>query len=195
MAPGYGSPALASALKYMLLGSALYEPLRKALHSLGDDVGGVGGVGGLCNLGSPEACDSLAGRTGNYCFQPGVWSGLTCFAIVVLAVWTGPLFFGAVAMSRSLLKQDAPLEEGRETMSQAGQEAQQPSGTLCPFLGSRLPYKLTNQKKGGALIVRWLLGYRGSRPTSRLCRGSKIPVDLVRLILPLVCHALHVHAG
>ena len=104
-----GSP-LAGALKYMVLASALYEPLRSSLHRLEEEVGGVGGVGGLCNMGNPGACKSLAGETGNYCFKPGVFAGLTAFAIVVLLAWSLPIFLACLRTSfmKSPVTEDEP---------------------------------------------------------------------------------------
>ena len=134
MATSNSSPSLASALKYMVLAAALYEPLRNALHRLGQDVGGVGGVGGLCNMGNPDGCKSLAGQTQNYCFLPGVWSGLTWFAIVVLLAWTCPLFLGALRMSTVSSKRPAEGDAAQhDTESHQGQDADPGSAGAASF--------------------------------------------------------------
>lgn len=109
--------------KYMVLASAVYEPLRNALHRYGTAVGGVGGVGGLCNMGNPEDCKSLAGETGNYCFYPGVWAGFTGFALVVLLVWTAPLLLGALRMS---MKEASEVQ--RERIAERSEEGSEDSG-------------------------------------------------------------------
>eukprot|EP00435_Cladocopium_sp_Y103_P048987 s1925_g14.t1 len=118
---------LFSFAKYMVLASAVYEPLRNALHRFGTAVGGVGGVGGLCNMGNPEDCQSLAGITGNYCFYPGVWAGFTSFALVVLLVWTAPLLLGALRMSMKAAsegRQTRERSERSETSEEGSDEAQ-----------------------------------------------------------------------
>ena len=46
-----------------------FEPVRQALHNLGDAVGGVGGVGGLTNQYNPSAeCNGY--NTSNMATQP-----------------------------------------------------------------------------------------------------------------------------
>ncbi|CAE7406716.1 unnamed protein product [Symbiodinium necroappetens] len=159
MATNGSMPSLASSVKYMLLASALYEPLRNALHNLGTNVGGVGGVGGLCNMGNPDDCESLAGRTGNYCFQAGLWSGLTGFALVVLLVWTSPIFLGALQKSVSTAKPVASEDRGRDSGDEPGAEpSPEPetasieldgvlmiwSGLSCLWFGMPLAYMLAD---------------------------------------------------
>eukprot|EP00439_Symbiodinium_sp_Y106_P044991 s5726_g5.t1 len=160
MATNGSMPSLASSVKYMLLASALYEPLRNSLHNLGTDVGGVGGVGGLCNMGNPDDCRSLAGRTGNYCFQAGLWSGFTGFAIVVLLVWTSPIFLGALQKSLSTSKPASSEVRGRDSGDEAAAEpSPEPdaasieldgllmiwSGLSCLWFGMPLAYMLADQ--------------------------------------------------
>ena len=48
------------------------------------------------------------------------------------------------------------------------------------FLGSRSPYKVTNPKKG-ALTIRWLLGYQGTKSPE-----SGIPYPLLYSLLRTV---------
>ncbi|CAE7371510.1 unnamed protein product [Symbiodinium necroappetens] len=108
-------PSLAGSWKFMMLAAGLYEPLRYACWRLGENVGGVGGIGGLCNLQNPDECSTFSGHAGSYCFKPGVWAGLTGFAIVVLLVWISPLLLGALRMSVSSSKGETPIEEeGRD---------------------------------------------------------------------------------
>ena len=107
-------PSLAGSWKFMMLAAGLYEPLRYACWRLGENVGGVGGIGGLCNLQNPDECSTLSGHAGSYCFKPGVWAGLTGFAIVVLLVWIFPLLLGALRMSVSFSKGEIQLEEEEE---------------------------------------------------------------------------------
>ena len=57
-----------------------------------------------------------------------------------------------------------------------------PSGTLLPFLGSRFPYIIYQQKKG-TLIIIWLLGYQVFSLYQRVCwfevgLGSRTPNEL-----------------
>ncbi|CAE6934537.1 unnamed protein product [Symbiodinium sp. CCMP2592] len=104
-------PSLAGSWKFMMLAAGLYEPLRYACWRLGENVGGVGGIGGLCNLQNPDECSTFSGHAGSYCFKPGVWAGLTGFAIVVLLVWILPLLLGALRMSVSFSKGETQLEE------------------------------------------------------------------------------------
>jgi len=75
--------------------------MRFLLHDLVPhfSVGGVGGVGGLTNMANPEDCSSLTGRTGTYCFQPGVLAGFTGFALAVLIAWTSPMLITALWVS------------------------------------------------------------------------------------------------
>jgi len=82
--------SLAYSFAPLLICSALFEPVRNALHSLGEEVGGVGGVGGLTNLWNPETCNSAAGKGGAYCFHEGVLLGLTPFACGFLTFWVLP---------------------------------------------------------------------------------------------------------
>ena len=72
----------------LLLGAALYEPVRLALFKLGQGVGGVGGVGGLTNQ---WTCDERGPFGPFVCFRRGAFAGLTPFALVVLLGWTAPL--------------------------------------------------------------------------------------------------------
>ncbi|CAK9075815.1 unnamed protein product [Durusdinium trenchii] len=104
-----------TAVLCLLLVSALYEPLRNSLWRV-LEVGGVGGVGGLCNLGNPGTCSSLAGRTQNYCFIPGIVAGFTSMAILVLILWTLPMFLGGVRMAatKTASEEMEPQDEGDE---------------------------------------------------------------------------------
>lgn len=94
----------AGAAQAMLLLSALYEPARVLLQSLGwREVGGVGGVGGLANLGDPSLCSTASGRAGAYCYLDGivVVAGFSSMALVVLLLWSLPLLLGAAATAVS----------------------------------------------------------------------------------------------
>ena len=77
-----------------------FEPVRQALHNLGDAVGGVGGVGGLTNQYNPSAeCNGY--NTSNmatqpYCFKPGI-AGFTRFGLITLLLCTAPLALAGVA--------------------------------------------------------------------------------------------------
>mmetsp|Transcript_19974 Transcript_19974/g.46479 ORF Transcript_19974/g.46479 Transcript_19974/m.46479 type:complete len:403 (+) Transcript_19974:108-1316(+) len=107
------SRSFVSAVECMVFVAILYEPMRMALHSLKDAVGGVGGVGGLVNLGDPSSCSSLASKTENYCFVTGVFAGLTPMALIVLAAWTLPLLLAALSTGftiRSPSQQPEPEE-------------------------------------------------------------------------------------
>lgn len=77
----------------LALGSALFEPMRGSLYSLGEAVSGVGGVGGLANEWDPKECGgrSEASRGEFYCFHRGVLFGITPFAWVVMLCCTVPL--------------------------------------------------------------------------------------------------------
>lgn len=118
---------LFSFAKYMVLASAVYEPLRNALHRFGTAVGGVGGVGGLCNMGNPGDCQSFAGVTGNYCFYPGVWAGFTSFALVVVLVWTAPLLLGALRMSMKVASEVRQTRERSQTVSERSERSEEGS--------------------------------------------------------------------
>lgn len=100
-----------TAVLCLLLVSALYEPLRNSLWRV-LEVGGVGGVGGLCNLGNPGTCSSLAGRTQNYCFIPGIVAGFTSMAILVLSHGQRTEGFQEVAPSVVQKQRDNSFEGG-----------------------------------------------------------------------------------
>jgi len=92
-------PTFAYGVFSLALVSILYEPLRNALYTLGDEVGGVGGVGGLTNQFIPPCY--LQNETKNDCnapyyFSPG-WMGFTPFAAIVLSCLIIPLFLAAIA--------------------------------------------------------------------------------------------------
>mmetsp|Transcript_75161 Transcript_75161/g.140162 ORF Transcript_75161/g.140162 Transcript_75161/m.140162 type:complete len:414 (+) Transcript_75161:148-1389(+) len=119
------SNTLTLSMKYMFLLAVLYEPVRQATQHQVEMLSGVGGVGGLCNLGSPDDCDRLSGRTGQYCYFPGLIAGFTWFAIAWLALWIAPLVLGALRMASSTC-----VKPGQGSRGSGGEEAQQePDGT------------------------------------------------------------------
>lgn len=98
------------AVGLMVLGAALYEPMRLGLHRLGEEVGGVGGVGGLVNLWNPEDCpaDRLSALAEAYCYHPGIFLGFTAFSLVVTLLWALPMLCASFAV----VLQTPPATEG-----------------------------------------------------------------------------------
>ena len=107
--------------------SVLYEPLRLALWTLGDEVGGVGGVGGLTNQFSPSATGCNATGTGDdidtevpYCFHEG-WMGFTYFGGIMLLAFTLPLGIGAIsAYTAALAKKNDNMKDGEAPPATSG---------------------------------------------------------------------------
>ena len=96
-------PPIGWGLFVLGLVSIVFEPLRLALWTLGDEVGGVGGVGGLTNQFSPSAAGCNATGSGDdidtevpYCFHAG-WLGFTYFGGTMLLLFTLPLGISALS--------------------------------------------------------------------------------------------------
>ena len=70
------------ALFILIAFAAVFETVRDSLYTVGQGIGGVGGVGGLTNQYTAVPwCNTTAAYTILYCFQPGVFAGLTPYAI------------------------------------------------------------------------------------------------------------------
>ena len=104
--------------------SVLYEPLRLALWTLGDEIGGVGGVGGLTNQFSPSAAGCNATGSGDdidsdvpYCFREG-WLGFTSFGGIMLLLLTLPLVISALSAYVAAVAERRTKKEGGEEEAQ-----------------------------------------------------------------------------
>jgi len=93
MALGFRSIAIFIVVAF----SASFESTRTSLHTLGDVIGGVGGVGGLTGQYAPHPkCNQTAAYINQYCFNSGVFAGLTPYAIITTLFWVSPLFLLAL---------------------------------------------------------------------------------------------------
>jgi len=99
---------------FVLVGfAATFESARNSLYELGSPVGGVGGVGGLTGQYAWfPSCNKTAAYAQLYCFNAGVFAGLTPFAIVTTLFWMSPivlLALGGIAEHMQACGEDESL--------------------------------------------------------------------------------------